>query len=165
MQFSCHQQTRIYCSWTHAARRRNLLVLSAEFSRIPAQLYTVRSCHFGWNFHLEYLLPWRILWCMQTFKCCGMPKALKPPINHRNIVSISSFPICCSLSRHNHKQKCDPPSEETDNTPTIPGRFAVWFLLAIIRSNTNQDQAVRRMVAWHRCGLKRWADWEALTGK
>lgn len=104
--------------------------------------------------------------------CLTMPNAFKVAINHIEIwVLTSPYPLCCSLMRHLHKQKHDLPSKEnpnSSNTRTMPGSLtevpcSVWLLLAVIMTNTNQDQAVHMMVLWHRCGLELYSSWEAFA--
>lgn len=82
--------------------------------------------------------------------------------SHRNIALIFPSPLHCSPMRHPHEQKHNLPSNENPNsssTRTMLGSLteipcSVWLLLAIIMTNTNQDQNVRKTVVWHRCGLE-----------
>lgn len=58
----------------------------------------------------------------------------------------------------------------SSNTRTMAGYLtevpcSVWLLLAVIMSNTNQDQAVHKMVVRHPCGLELYSSREALPGK
>lgn len=100
----------------------------------------------------------------------SMPNRLKVAINHTEIWV--PYPLCCSLTRHLHKQKHNLPSKENPNSsntrtswPLSEVPCSAWLLLAVITTNTNQHHAVRKTLLRHPCGLEPYSPWETLPGK